>query len=158
MKLNKNSWHAWLYRNSYKELPDSLCPYFWKLLIVLLLLPFTYIGYIIPDIRKEKSISLNALITFATVFVMYTSYVVGDYALEPTSLLMEVASFVLGLLCVATSAGTILGICALILYIKDKCEDYMYDKRYGKHNKKEYIVVEWWKGFTGKYCPRINWE
>ena len=38
MELKLNSWYVWLWNYTYnKQLPSNLCPFFWKLILAIIL-------------------------------------------------------------------------------------------------------------------------
>lgn len=159
MKLNLNSWHAKLYKNSYNGLPETLCPYFWKLLLAIVLLPITFVGYLFPFIREAKSLFLNFLATFIAAAIIVTSYGLGENFIEYCSLKDQIIGFMIGLGTMILVFAAITAILFVIFYLDDYLEDRKYQRRWNRNEpKKQWIIVEWWKGFYGKYCPRINWE
>jgi hypothetical protein len=69
VKLNKNSWHFKYY--SYvvsSEMPKSLCPYFWTMILILILSPILLIGLLIKYLSKilpkkeEKQFTIEQLV------------------------------------------------------------------------------------------------
>lgn len=165
MNLQLKSWHTILYKNTYQGLPDSLCPYFWKLLIAMLLLPITWGGYVIPNIRYTKSIFLN----FMTTVCFYTiGYIIYNISL---SIYPEQEGIWEMLLGITVATGYIVGVTVAIsaifiliylasTYISDTTKSVMYKRRLTNEDKpkKTYILIEWYKAFKGKYCPKINWS
>src|SRR5690349_6076678 len=66
MKLSQNSWHAWVYQFFYgfeNDMPNNLCPYFWKFILSLVLfvpcflieLPTMIIQFVMTKLDKADS-------------------------------------------------------------------------------------------------------
>ena len=47
MRLSTKSWHYWLYERNYEVDPTNLCPYFWKVILALVVLPITFWTYVL---------------------------------------------------------------------------------------------------------------
>lgn len=165
MNLKLNSWHFWLYKHSYSGTPQTLCPYFWKLLFAIVLLPITFMGYLIPAVRHDRNLFLHGLVTFLIGFLIFLGFILGEKHYEGNILLATLYGLgtmllTICIVCVAGAliAGLIFSIREAVIYIQDKREDAYYERLAEGKEPKKYILVEWWKGFKGKYCPRINWE
>jgi hypothetical protein len=158
MRLRLNSWHALFYKANYRGLPMSLCTYFWKLVLAILLIPFTFIGLLVAPIREEKSTVLNVCTTTILYLSVLAGYVIGNDLIEITdpTMLQYLLLSLLGvgaMILAGIAVSLIVGIPALLIYfIQKKVENEKYD------SEKKYVVIEWWRGFKGKYCPRINWN
>jgi hypothetical protein len=79
INLNKNSITAKLYRWFYNvdTLPQNLCPYFWKVVIMYLLLPFLGIPALIGHlIEKDCNAFTKSILTIA-VTVFFTAGLIG---------------------------------------------------------------------------------
>lgn len=164
MKIKVKSWHYWLYRNTYQGTPKSLCPYFWKLLFAIIMLPLTWVGYLFPGTREGKNMFLNFIITFMFMALLVVGHGVGmeNYP-ESNSFIATIIG--LGLL---TGVSLIIILAGLLIFglihaIREGVT-YIEDKRYYKHLKelekgkepKKYILIEWWKAFKSKYCPKLE--
>lgn len=138
MEINKNSWHSKFYYVSYRELPQSLCEYFWKLVLALTLLPLTWAGYAIKSSREQiYGVKINTGLIFWMLF-WFVPYMVsiGNNTSFLQSLILSIGGYIF--LTVVTL------ITILIIYLISK-------------SKKPNIVTERWKAFKGKYCPQITW-
>jgi len=167
MKIKENKWHAELYYYSYNTLPKSLCRYFWMLLLSIVLLPITWFGYSIPKLREDKSNNIVSFMIF-TVSIVYVGslllpYLLGN-AFSKVNELVDISDVqMLGigyiLLIILAAAIFILLFLAFDVfpYLKEKLEEITKHKK-PKQKKEPSIVVEYYKAFMGKYCPRIDWE
>lgn len=156
MELNSKSWYSWYYKQFYntKILPQSLCIFFWKILLAIVLLPFIY-----PVLLFRKVVGVN---DFSTSFGLLLWFI-GVTGCTPIVTIFKIKSWYnllwlqpLGLVisCVFT------GILIVIIYIIYKSINFIYNKS----NKikiykepKENIVIVMTKAFFGKYCPKIKW-
>jgi uncharacterized membrane protein len=163
MNLKQNSISARLYRWFYnqKTMPESLCPYFWKLLLMwVFIVPYTIISLpfiVIGDDLGEKS-SIKAMMGFlywviiglllTIVFALFTfwkTFPVGS----PLDLIQKV--------------GFISGACGVIIfatvYILVNYEDWRFRNSFSaKKKKQDSILVSFVKAKYNKYCPKITWK
>lgn len=158
MEINKNTWHAKFYYWSYKDRPDSLCPYFWKLLLAIVFLPLTWLGYIIPYFRKNlyMTISTYIMITASAYLFVFMGYILGYEYFRGLSLVVATAIgtlvFVLG-----TSLLLLFGWFVLI-YLPEKLSKQRINSWYEKKEPKTNLIKERYKAFKGRYCPKIDWK
>jgi hypothetical protein len=178
MKLNSNSISSKLYRWFYgtNDLPNNLCPYFWKLVLAwLVLIPYSLVcapviimelidgdGYRYQDNSTGKRIGLSALVYFILFCVMCMISFIGWFFVLP-----EKDSFY-GLM------GTIGSLVWVAVIITGAIEGYKafeewnyrrkikYDENgrriYNFHKEeKTYLIVEFAKAKYNKYCPKIDW-
>lgn len=157
MELSINSWHSKLYNIFYtKGLPQSLCPYFWKLVLSIVLfvpftlwfLPLSIINFIISKnnssypqyfdkINLNLSVSLNGIIIllFDLIHALLHKYFLGILLL----ILMVIVVF------------TVLVCLKKLFKKKQKKEKVIKIKR-------PTILQEFIKAKYNKYCPKINWQ
>ena len=182
MKLNHNSISAKLYRWFYNEaaMPNNLCPYFWKLVLMYVtILPYVLISLPAQLITKfkAKDIGETFAYTFAFYFVLFCLFTLS---LLPINLFIDFSSHFLE----SFLSGSIIlwafillfligyGIKLLIRMVKNwRRPKKMYDEYgyvyYGLdenghkiyHPKpKPNILVEFIKAKYNKYCPKIDWD
>lgn len=144
MEIRKNTWHAKLYNIAYKRLDQSLCTYFWKLVLALVLLPFTFIWYLIPYTRNNMGLggyTFSSFIVFVFISVgrLLGKDVFGDFSF---------VSGLLGFVLLVVGILLIIGLLVLFVYLLNLAGE----------TKRETLVGERLKGFKNKYCPRIEWK
>ena len=172
MKLHLDSFSSKFYRFFYEttQMPKSLCPYFWKLVLAwtltimfgvpatVFLLPILIISIFSKDARetwkenKYTAVAVGFIIEFAIflffsipVFLLtmfgYTEYV-KDTFLGDYAILGGVVLVI----------SIIFGLYFTIKYVADKVKK-------GKHDiKKPNVVKEFIKAKYNRYCPKIDWE
>ena len=177
MKLNSNSISSKLYRWFYgtNDLPNNLCPYFWKLVLSwLVLIPYSL--FCLPVILHElfdktyqvthnstgKRIGFSSLVYALLFFIGCMLSSIGWFFIQP-----EKDSFYgfMGTL------GFCLWVCAIVIGVIEGFKAYKewdysrkikYDE-YGRRiwnqpkEEKTYLVVEFAKAKYNKYCPKIDW-
>ena len=173
MQLSKNSLSAKVYRDFYytQRMPDSLCPYFWKLvlawLFTILFFPLLIPVYIIKKISKDTetgSLGVKALIGFLLYVALLFLFSIGvfissiwiTYRINTIMYQLFVGGgIVLTVICLGSSY---IGITYLIKYMKNK--SIKYDENGIKVTAQENpnLVAEFIKAKYNKYCPKINWE
>jgi hypothetical protein len=170
MKLNSNSVTARLYRWFYvnDQMPESLCTYFWKLIIMWFLL-IPYVIVTIPIIvfgLFDKSVE-NEFDTpsrlFASVFLWFLVYGVISMVYVIMALLFNVV-FVESMLIIGSFLWLI-SIGFTIYHTFDtliiRYKNYKWSKSNKQTNrvksKDSSVVVEFVKGWYKKYCPTIDW-
>lgn len=169
MKLNKNSISSKLYRWFYctDEMPISLCPYFWKLVLAwLFLIPLSVVRLPSPvfsthDNTISGKIALGLLGWFGVflifsllspVALFFTSFEKGFMM---TTISRAISVWIIGILVLLY-----LGIVRLKEHISDKKRSKMKRNEYGRiiiPDKKPNIVKEFVKAKYNKYCPKIEW-
>jgi apolipoprotein N-acyltransferase len=174
MKLNLNSVSARLYRWFYatSQMPQSLCPYFWKLVLMwIFILPYTILSLptILTDSRDfddkttgERAL-MGAIYYFILGMVICMLSWVGLFFTSPTKDTPWMHMLVAGGVgwCVAIGGGSI----ALFKELKERREArrIKYDAdgyRIWEEPKEKQpsIVVEFVKAKYNKYCPKIDWD
>lgn len=160
MELKTKSWYVWLWEYTYAEdLPNNLCPFFWKLIVAMLLfvpniifrIPVT-IGNVFfkskverGDARTGIGIFLYGLILTA-LLILFCEYNLIRASLNFYSYDQRAANIGLGML--------VAGICLLIGYYWQ--EHNTTDKV--KHVASNNILVNFTKAWYNNHCPRINWK
>lgn len=177
MELKTNSLSARVYREVYntRHMPESLCPYFWKLVLgyplIVVLLPLLIPTWIMMKFQKDEP---------------DTDFPIGAKALM--GVLMYGFVFMVFVVCVFISAfwityyeGTIMfrfyfsgGFISLILGVVFGClgikilyeqhrrrrRERLYDEggNYSPIEEKPNLIVEFVKAKYNKYCPKITWK
>ena len=153
LSFNMNSWTAKLYRWVYRvnRMPNNLCPYFWKVVIMYTLL-IPYVLLIIPLIILEKIMDErhdrlgDDAAMGGRMAIGFILYLMIGISISPVMLILypHQSLFLAGTIVFGLIAGV-----ALIAYVQDRSE------RYGT---KTYIAVEYVKSIYDKICPIITWK
>ena len=155
MELKLNSWYVWLWKYTYNEkLPSNLCPFFWKLILAIILfipnfilrLPLVIGSIFYKRIEKESS-ALGIIIWIILVFCMFITYSLFHFIMY----LFDAYSYDSG---AALCGGVILvslGVVVICNYLCNK-------SYYLENNLKNNIIISYTKSIYGKYCPKINWK
>lgn len=156
MELNSKSWYSWYYKQFYntKILPQSLCIFFWKILLAIVLLPFIYPILLFRKVVKDHDISTS----FGLLL-----WFIGFIGCTPIVIIFKIKSWYnllwlhpLGLIIMGISIGMFIA----IVYIIYEFISFIYNK-YNRikiyKEPKENIVIVMTKAFFGKYCPKIKW-
>lgn len=175
MKLNINSNTAQLYRWFYgtSRMPESLCPYFWKLVLMwTFILPYSILSF--PVIIMERldrsqthSTGERAGLGFIAWFILLilTGMVswIGLLFVEPIKDTLYWHLTVIGVLGWAVALG--LGVSTLFNYLRKqwKNRNIKYDE-FGRRiwnpivEEQDSIFVSFVKASYNKYCPKIDWN
>jgi hypothetical protein len=160
MNLKLNSWYVWLWNYTYSEnVPNNLCPLFWKLVVAILLfipnvifrIPTVIINLFyskynkITEIRTGLGIFGYILIA-VIIFVLFALYnyllwLFGNYSYDSEA---------------ATCGGALLcaGLFFLIIYLWFKKDiGYVIEK-----TATDNIIVNYASSWYNKHCPKINWK
>lgn len=177
MELNINSLSARVYREVYntRHMPESLCPYFWKLVLayslfivlIPLLIPYWIIERFDESYKEHKApIGAKALIGFLmygflllifTIVVFISAFWITYYKGS------AMYSFYIG----GSLTSLILGIVCVYLGIKTIYEQHRRRQRKRLYNEngnnlpleeKPNLIVEFVKAKYNKYCPKITWK
>lgn len=174
MKLNINSVSARLYRWFYAtaKMPQSLCPYFWKLVLMwVFILPYTILSLpvILMDLKDPDSRTtgerpgIGAIIWFILGMTICMLSWLGLFFVLPTkdSIYMHML----------TAGGIgwlftiVIGGIALFKWAKEKWENrnVKYDENGYRiwtrpEPKQDSILVSFVKAKYNKYCPKIDWN
>ena len=155
MELKLNSWYVWLWNYTYDEkLPSNLCPFFWKLVLAIILfipnfilrLPLVIVNIFTKKIEKESS-ALGVII-----WLILSAFTITTYSLFHFFMyLFDAYSYDSG----AASCGGIVLVSLGVGIIYN----YLHNKSYYLENTlKNNIIISYTKSVYGKYCPRINWK
>lgn len=181
MKLNHNSISARLYRWFYmaKEMPQTLCPYFWKLVIMwIFILPISIISAPLI-IAKQKQADwfvriIGGIFIWFLVFVAFlalfpiTYFFWGWFSPNTTFRIWQGTGIFIWMLMIVCSA--ILGTFYLITRYRDKKRssqyewvwddygDYVRNHKYRLYEEKPNILIEFIKAKYNRYCPKIDWN
>jgi hypothetical protein len=174
MQLNSNSITAQLYRWFYatSKMPQTLCPYFWKLILMwVFVLPYTILSLpIILMDRKDpehrtigERAGMGFIIWFILGLLLSMLSWIGLFFIEPIkdSAYMHILTFGgIGWL-----FGIVIGGIELYKILKEKWENrgIKYDADgYRIWNnpepKQDSIIVAFAKAKYNKYCPKIDWK
>lgn len=177
MKLNSNSISSKLYRWFYgtNDLPNNLCPYFWKLVLAwLVLIPYSLVSlptiimelcdkdYKYTDNSTGKRIGVGVLCYFLLYCIGCALTLIGWFFITP-----EKDSFYM-------FAGTVGGIVWFTAIIIGSVEgikvlkewNYKRKRKYDENGRriwgepkepKTYLIIEFTKAKYNKYCPKIDW-
>ena len=154
MTLNYDSFNAKLYRYFYgtEDMPKSICPYFWKLLMAwIFIVPVTLLSFpsVISEIITKESYGLKRLFyTFMLFMVLIwvssmvctVLMIINDY--EKGSMVISMGSMGLVLWVFFTVVGVVEG----GKYLKDS--DKVNDS----------VIIGFVKSKYNKYCARITWK
>ena len=181
MKLNHNSLSARLYRWFYMtgQMPQTLCPYFWKLVIMWIFIVPVGILSIPLTITKQEPDEwpiriIGGIMLWGASFILFLmlvpfTYFIWGWASQDTLLGSWQGT---GILIWALSI-IVFGICGGIYlitkrkekkrlkyreFIWDENGDYIRNPDYVQYEEKPNIIVEFIKAKYHKYCPKIDWE
>jgi glucan phosphoethanolaminetransferase (alkaline phosphatase superfamily) len=174
MKLNINSKTAQLYRWFYgtSRMPESLCPYFWKLALMwFFIVPYTILSLpvILMDLKdpEHRTTGERAGFGFIIWFILFMLICmlswIGVFFAEPVK--DSVWMYILSIGLLGWVAAIIFGGIALFKWSKEKWEN-----RHIKYDSDGYriwdepiekqpsIITEFVKAKYNKYCPKIDWK
>lgn len=174
MKLNYNSISAKLYRSFYAKsyMPESLCPYFWKLFIAWpltiiftpLLIPYWIFIYLTKENDNETVFPLKVLSgvilyvlilgLFSTVITISSLWITYYEGSDLFGFYLIGWVYVLG----ASIALISLGVIKFKQYRKEKKWQRESDPNFIYEEDKPNIILEFIKSSYHKYCPKITWE
>ena len=174
MQLNINSRTAQLYRWFYanSKMPQSLCPYFWKLVLMwFFILPYTILSLpiILMDLRDPERrttgerAGMGFIIWFILGMLICMISWIGVFFFEPVKDSAWLHMLVAG--GIGWLATIIFGGIALFKWSKEKWENrnVKYDKDGYRiwepvKQKEPSIITEFVKAKYNKYCPKIDWK
>ena len=181
MKLKFNSLTARLYRWFYMEsgMPENLCPYFWKLVLMWLLMVPTVILTLPVITTKQKPDGAIARLILG--FALWVFFGIVIVALAPItiffwgflgqkSVIGNLQAFGIFLWVVILMVSIIFGVVHLLKTIKDRRNhirrewvwdhngDYVKNPDYIPYEPQASIIIEFIKAKYKKYCPKIEWS
>lgn len=176
MELNLNSLTAKLYRWFYKqnEMPNSLCPYFWKMIMMyVIIIPYSIISLpqiIFELITKERSeaprlaigtiLYIMLFFGLSILFTLVTLPIWGYFHPKSEGYTFQLIGSVgfVGLLSVLFTH-------LMLTYLQNRNRRFIVDKKTGQYIKnpkykgeKPNLLKEFIKAKYNKYCPKINWK
>ena len=158
MNLKTNSWYVWLWKYTYStSLPSNLCPFFWKLILaivlfipnVILRIPTTVTNIINKDCVEEKRTLYGILVYICISAVMIICYAVYNWALW----LFNAYSYD-GHAAFGGGLFLITGFAGVIVYYYEEKKITLSIKESIKNN----ILINITKAWYNKRCPKINWK
>lgn len=160
MELNSNSINArlyrWFYHKHTNQMPKSLCPYFWQLLIMyVFIVPYTLITlpyHLFNRWNNESFVSgiVGSLVVYLFLFGIFTmvSFVTFLFVGLP-----------------ANGVWVHICVCGFVLWffvigaLFSKFIEYLWEKPKGTFKeKKPNLIIEFIKAKYNKYCPNITWK
>ena len=178
MELKRNSISARVYRNFYEtsRMPESLCPYFWKLvaawpltiLFFPLILPFLIADKFKGDNDNTRmpfpAQALIGLIMYAVVFCVFCIGVtISSIWITHYQGTHWYEWYLTGF--VAMFVALVGSIVFLISELKERRRQKRMESRYDENGNylpneepKPNILVEFVKAKYNKYCPKIDWK
>lgn len=178
MELNRNSISARVYRNFYEtsRMPESLCPYFWKLvaawpltiLFFPLILPFLIADKFKGDNDNTRmpfpAQALIGLIMYAVVFCVFcVGVTISSIWITHYQGTHWYEWYLTGF--VAMFVALVGSIVFLISELKERRRQKRMESRYDENGnylpteeEKPNILVEFVKAKYNKYCPKIDWK
>lgn len=166
MRLKKDSIWVFIYKFVYntENLPNSLCPYFWKLLLAcVLVVPYTI--FIIPAIIialiEKKDINTydlpeKVLKSVATYLIVILGSVILYGTYHMIKAIFHCYSYNRDAAITMSIIYIVITIAASIVFLVNHINNKLWERRYNK--KKQYILIEFIKAKYNKYCPKIDWN
>jgi hypothetical protein len=174
MTLDQNSTSARLYKWLYstEDLPNNLCPYFWKVVLAyLIIIPYTLLAlpYLIglaiyKESSKNDSFGKRIGIGFILYFMIFAASsalcFIGIFFIPPAEKslyqFMAIMGGIIWLVCLGLGGSHLWDV-----YTENKRKSKI---RYNEQGYRIYeepksnLIVEFVKAKYGKYCPKINWK
>lgn len=163
MKLNPKSWYVWLYRSSYnlgtRELPNNLCPFFWKLVASIIMLPLSWIGHLfnIGDINCNAIDSGSGVSAFIVISGLVIAAQDNIKHFTFNLVFKYYALGILALVLIAIALGIVAGVMWVIGAIYEYIRDKWQNRPYTYKEKQPSIITTFIKAKYNKYCPKIEW-
>lgn len=181
MKLKTNSLNAklycWFYGKDKYNLPNNLCPYFWKLVLAwVLVAPYSLfctlyiLTYEVFDNKYENGdhktgerLGISVLF-YGIIFILFLMInvivrVFVDY--DPNSNFSNLLGPGIMIWVIVICVGVYEGVNALVKHIKQSRIKYDKDgyRIYPEaKEKKPNLIIEFVRAKYGKYCPKIDWK
>ena len=183
MKLNHNSLSARLYRWFYitDHMPPTLCPYFWKLVLMwILILPYSFLCLPLIIVKQDEEIlewrvrPIFGVVLYGVVFVTFlalfplTYFIWGLFEVKSVFLQWQVAGMLIWVIIIVyaivwaivklNSRRKLARRRRQLEYIWNDKGDYVLNPDYVHYEPRPNIIVEFIKAKYNKYCPKIDWE
>jgi len=177
MELKTNSVSARVYREVYntRHMPESLCPYFWKLVLgyplIVVLLPLLIPTWIIMKFQKDGydsdfpmgPKSLMGVLIYGFVFMVFVVGVfISSYWITYYQGTHWYGWYVSGFIVIFVAlVGSII---FLISKLKERRRQKRRERLYNENGyylpveEKSNLIVEFIKAKYNKYCPKITWK
>lgn len=150
MELKKNSWHAKLYKMHNTYFPDSLCNYFWAVVLYVAIFPLEVVSMFSKDLRTSYHIGARVVISMLVWLVLLTPLTsIIDKEVTVSAYFYALFEFLFIAIATIAFVGALIGIIYAISTLSIKTS---------RKTSGPTLVGEWWRGFKGKYCPAINWK
>jgi hypothetical protein len=178
MILKQNSVSAKVYRNFYEtsHMPQSICPYFWKLVfawpITILLFPLLIPFWIVDKINGDSGrvpfpaqVFIGILIYGAAFCIFCLGVTISSIWITHYQGTNWYGWYIGGILVMYSLL--VVGVILLIREIKLKLRIRRIERRYDAEGNyinaeeseiKPNIIVEFIKAKYNKYCPKIDWK
>lgn len=170
MELNINGFTARTYRWFYakEKMPQNLCPYFWELVIMwVLIIPVSIISIPMVLINKDEDyISLPAkifggLLIYVMIFLIFCMFVApsvfwNGFYVSRKNIWDEIQ--IMGF--IGWAIAIFFSSIGLLQFIREKIRSRRYKKLFTTQHKgsKKNIVLEFIKAKYNRYCPKIEWK
>jgi len=157
MKLKQKSWYAWYYQNFYGEdLPVSLCVFFWKELLAIILFPITWLN-VIFNYKKQDYDRLPIGLTIALHCVGIGVGLLITIPLHLKNPIHLLWVGIPGLILLAILIGIVVGVGFVLYQLVGFISRLFYKYKPAYKEPKPSWFKEGIKAFFGKYCPKIDW-
>ncbi len=157
MILSKNAkltkLYLWFYDEMEFELPNNLCPYFWKVVgMIFCIIPYTIIC--IPGIIVNKT-TKGGFSRFPVSVMIYLGIFIFFALMTPIYSFFSSVHYPKGTLGHALSIfGGIVWLVIFIIFIWWVTDKFTEKKK----DKSPNILVEFVKATYNKYCPKLEWK
>jgi hypothetical protein len=183
MELNRNSISARVYRDFYNQsqMPESLCPYFWKLVfawpITIILAPLAFPIWIMErksQDRMEVPMFVKALFSVALLAVLYLIFCIGvfisSYWITYYQKTIWYKWWIAGVTSsfIASVLIIFFGIYYSVGLYKERQRKLRYQAEWDENGNwipvedrqplKSNIIVEFIRAKYNRYCPKIDWK
>lgn len=186
MEISKNKWYIklylWFYCIDENDLPQSLCPFFWRLLLMFIfIIPYSIVS--LPSLFIEKYINENKTEEGSVIFMLRILFGLVGYV--SIGCISSIITFLICLILQIepeensdlgslVTVGFVLSslilvglLIRLVIYLYSLYDDYKWNKYYEKKwnpekypvkERKSSILKEFIKAKYNKYCPKITWK
>jgi hypothetical protein len=184
LRPKSKSFHAKVYKSTYgcDRLPNNLCGYFWANVLAFLLLIPSFPGHIINMIRRNNDVqSIWTAIHFPLALLIGSLLVDEKKMKAGTTSLWTLYGW--GMLLILSMVVGIFLTALVVFWVNEMQEKRMWKKYYKlqkeypemhsgqiwemieadkyrklERRKKRFLIIEWFKAFKGKYCPKLEWD
>ena len=154
MTLNYNSFNAKLYRYFYdvNSMPDSICPYFWKLLMAwVFIIPVSIFSFpaVIGEIITKQSYGLTRMFVCCVLYVVLYCIVSMVFTVLIFTNHYDSESIIVKM----GSVGIIYWLVAIVITVLETV-------KYIRSNNKleDSVIVGFVKSKYNRYCAKITWK